>query len=108
MNSTRGWLVGALMVAGATSAIAQQAGQTPPPASAPSTTQALRLPENPQVFGTAIPPIVKATAIVNGDVITQTDVDQRLALLAIANGGKIPQDQLDSILLPTDDSDGLL
>ena len=97
MNSTRGWLVGALMVAGATSAIAQQAGQTPPPASAPSTTQALRLPENPQVFGTAIPPIVKATAIVNGDVITQTDVDQRLALLAIANGGKIPQDQLDSL-----------
>ena len=97
MNSTRGWLVGALMVAGATSAIAQQAGQTPPPASAPSTTQALRLPENPQVFGTAIPPIVKATAIVNGDVITQTDVDQRLALLAIANGGTIPQDQLDSL-----------
>ena len=97
MNSTRGWFVGALMVAGATSAIAQQAGQTPPPGGAPSTTQALRLPENPQVFGTAIPPIVKATAIVNGDVITQTDVDQRLALLAIANGGKIPQDQLDSL-----------
>ena len=37
-----------------------------------------------------MPSVVKATAIVNGDVITQTDVDQRLALLAIANGGQIP------------------
>ena len=39
---------------------------------------ALRLPENPQVFGTAMPSVVKATAIVNGTVITQTDIDQRL------------------------------
>ena len=46
--------------------------------------------ENPQLFGTAMPSVIKATAIVNGDVITQTDVDQRLALLAIANGGKHP------------------
>ena len=38
------------------------------------------LPENPQVFGTAMPSVIKATAIVNGDVITQTDIDQRLAL----------------------------
>jgi peptidyl-prolyl cis-trans isomerase SurA len=31
---------------------------------------------------------------VNGDVITQTDIDQRLALLAIANGGQIPTDEV--------------
>ena len=37
-----------------------------------------------------MPSVIKATAIVNGSVITQTDIDQRLALLAIANGGKIP------------------
>ena len=97
MNSTRALFIGALMVAGATSAIAQQDAQTAPTANTPSTTQALRLPENPQVFGTPIPPIVKATALVNGDVITQTDVDQRLALLAIANGGKIPQEEIDSL-----------
>jgi peptidyl-prolyl cis-trans isomerase SurA len=98
LNSTRAWLVGALLAAAATSAIAQQDAQNPPaPSSAPSTTQALRLPENPQVFGTAIPPIIKATALVNGDVITQTDVDQRLALLAIANGGKIPEGEMDSL-----------
>lgn len=97
MNSTRAWLVGALLAAAATSAIAQQDAQNAPAPSAPSTTQALRLPENPQLFGTAIPPVIKATALVNGDVITQTDVDQRLALLAIANGGKIPEGEMDSL-----------
>jgi peptidyl-prolyl cis-trans isomerase SurA len=30
---------------------------------------------------------------VNGDVITQTDIEQRLALLAIANGGQIPPEE---------------
>jgi len=44
-----------------------------------------------------MPSVIKATALVNGDVITQTDVDQRLALLAIANGGKIPQNEVDSL-----------
>ena len=38
-----------------------------------------------------MPSVVKATAIINGEVITQTDIDQRLALLAIANGGQIPE-----------------
>ena len=48
---------------------------------AASDDQSLRLPENPQVFGAAMPSVVKATAIVNGEVITQTDIDQRVALL---------------------------
>jgi peptidyl-prolyl cis-trans isomerase SurA len=85
------------MAAAATSAVAQQPPQTAAPSDAPSTTKTLRLPENPQVFGTAMPSVVKATAIVNGDVITQTDVDQRLALLAIANGSEIPADQVDAL-----------
>jgi peptidyl-prolyl cis-trans isomerase SurA len=98
LNSSRAWLVGTLLAAAATSAFAQQQdAQSAPDTNAPSTTQALRLPQNPEIFGTAIPPVIKATAIVNGDVITQTDVDQRLALLAIANGGKIPSDQIDAL-----------
>jgi peptidyl-prolyl cis-trans isomerase SurA len=44
-----------------------------------------------------MPSVIKATAIVNGDVITQTDVDQRLALLAIANGGQIPQGEVETL-----------
>ena len=50
-----------------------------------SSTAPLNLPQNPQVFGSPLPSVVKASAIVNGEVITQTDIDQRLALLAIAN-----------------------
>src|SRR5688500_4405251 len=58
---------------------------------------ALKLPENPIVFGTNLPSVVKATAIVNGEIITQTDIEQRLALMAIANGGRIPADEVDRL-----------
>lgn len=57
----------------------------------------LKLPEAPQLFGTTLPSVVKATAIVNGEVITQTDVDQRLALLTIANGTQIPAEEVDRL-----------
>ena len=62
-----------------------------------SSVGALKLPDNPIVFGTALPSVIKATAIVNGEVITQTDIDQRVALLAIANGGKIPANELEQL-----------
>ena len=79
------------MLAVAGTALAQQA------ANEPSSTSALKLPENPQLFGSTMPSVVKATAIVNGEIITQTDIDQRLALLAIANGGRIPAEELDRL-----------
>ena len=83
------------MLAVAGTAVAQQAAG--PAANEPSSTSALRLPENPQLFGTAMPSVVKATAIVNGEIITQTDIDQRLALLAIANGGRLPAEEMDRL-----------
>jgi peptidyl-prolyl cis-trans isomerase SurA len=57
----------------------------------------LNLPSNPIVFGNSMPSVVKATAIVNGEVITQTDIDQRVALMAIANGGDVPADELERL-----------
>ena len=84
-----------LALAGA--AIAQQATSVGQQQPAPSSTATLNLPANPQLFGTALPSVVKATAIVNGEVITQTDIDQRLALLAIANNAPIPANQLDRL-----------
>jgi peptidyl-prolyl cis-trans isomerase SurA len=87
----------ALAAALAAPAPAQQADDQSAAAATPDTTHALKLPEKLQVFGNAMPSVIKATAIVNGDVITQTDVDQRLALLAIANGGQIPADQVDAL-----------
>lgn len=79
----------ALGVAAATAAAAQD--QTGNSASS------LNLPSNPIVFGSSLPSVVKATAIVNGEVITQTDIDQRVALLAIANGGAIPAEELERV-----------
>lgn len=89
-------IAGAAVALGlASGAMAQESGQ-PGDQTQPqvNSTQSLKLPQNPQVFGTAMPSVIKATAIVNGDVVTQTDIDQRLALLVIANGGQIPADEV--------------
>jgi peptidyl-prolyl cis-trans isomerase SurA len=95
LNSARAWLVAAALAAAAASvALAQDA---PSSNDALDTAHSLRLPKNPQLFGSAIPSVIKATAIVNGDVITQTDVDQRLAWLALANGNDIPADEVDRL-----------
>jgi len=96
LNSARLWLSGAAVLLGvASAAAAQQADdQAAPPV---NTSQSLHLPENPQLFGATMPSVIKATAIVNGAVITQTDVDQRLAFLSIANGQPIPADQIDTL-----------
>lgn len=82
----------ALLLAGslAATAIAQTAGNSP------STN--LNIPANPQFFGNADPNVRKATAIVNGDVITGTDLDQRLALVMLANGGtNIPPEEVQKL-----------
>lgn len=79
----------------AAAAAAQTAGAGG--AAAPNSASALKLPANPQIFGNSMPPVVKATAIVNGQVITQTDVDHRLALLAISNGGQLPANQIEQL-----------
>jgi peptidyl-prolyl cis-trans isomerase SurA len=88
---------GAAALGLASGAMAQDAAKPDEQQPATNSTQSLRLPQNPQVFGNAMPSVVKATAIVNGYVITQTDVQQRLALLAIANGGQIPAEQIDPL-----------
>lgn len=90
---TRASVVGAAVALGlASGALAQDAPQ-PGAQSGVNSSQSLKLPQNPEVFGNAMPSIVKATAIVNGDVITQTDIQQRLELLVIANGGQIPPEE---------------
>jgi peptidyl-prolyl cis-trans isomerase SurA len=85
-----------LALGAATAALAQADTATAPAAAQPGN-RPLDLPENPELFGTKLPSVIKATAIVNGAVITQSDIDQRLALLAIANGGEIPADQIEAL-----------
>ena len=84
------------MIGAATVAVAQTADTPAAPTAGPGN-RPLDLPENPQLFGTTLPSVVKATAIVNGEVITQSDIDQRLALLAISQGGQIPADQIEAL-----------
>jgi len=74
-------------------ALAQQQPAPPAAATEPNSSAPLNLPENAQVFGPSMPSVVKASAIVNGEVITQTDIDQRFALLTIANKGRISPEE---------------
>ena len=98
VNRTRALIAsGAVALGLASGAVAQNGGRAASQQPPVNSSQSLRLPQNPQVFGTAIPSVVKATAIVNGDVITQTDVQQRLQLLAIANGSPIPAEERDRL-----------
>ncbi|MDQ3074567.1 MAG: peptidylprolyl isomerase [Pseudomonadota bacterium] len=83
-------MLGALGLVAAGTAVAQ----TAPPV---NSTTALRLPQNPVIFGSPLPQVVKATAIVNGEVITQTDINQRIALLGIASGQPVPTDELERL-----------
>jgi peptidyl-prolyl cis-trans isomerase SurA len=51
------------------------------------------------VLGQADPSVRKATAIVNGDVITDTDVEQRLNLVLAANSGRIDAQERERLRL---------
>ena len=59
----------------------------------------LNLPAEITLFGKNDPHVRKATAIINGEIITGTDIDQRLALIVIANGGKIADDERERLKL---------
>lgn len=55
---------------------------------APAAQGAITIPQNVTIFGKNDPNVRKATAVVNGDIVTGTDVDQRLALIMAANENK--------------------
>ncbi len=85
---------------GLTGAIAVTASaQTVSDTSDVSSVANLNLPSALTVFGKQDPNLRKATAIVNGSVITGTDIDQRLALVILANGGKISDEERERLRL---------
>jgi len=53
----------------------------------------ISVPQNVQIFGKNDPNNRRATAVVNGDIITGTDVDQRLALILAASDNKIGDEE---------------
>ncbi|MFM9977637.1 MAG: peptidylprolyl isomerase [Sphingomonadaceae bacterium] len=89
------------LIAGVAIAFAATAGQTqtvPATNSVPDNT-GLNLPSVLTTFGKVDPNLRKATAIVNGDIVTGTDIDHRLALIAIANGGRIADEERERLRL---------
>jgi len=62
----------------------------------------LNIPANPQFLGEGDPSIRKATAIVNGHVVTGTDLDHRVALTLFSirqNGGDVTPEELQRLRL---------
>jgi peptidyl-prolyl cis-trans isomerase SurA len=60
---------------------------------------AIEIPDNIVLFGKNDPNVRRATAVVNGDIITGTDVDQRLALILAANEGKVSAEEKERLRL---------
>lgn len=60
---------------------------------------ALKLPDNPQFFAKEDPNNRKAKVVINGEVITGTDVDHRVALIVAASGNKIGEEELQRLKL---------
>ena len=57
----------------------------------------LGLPDELTLLGNFDPNMRKATAVVNGHIITGTDLDQRVALIVNANQAEIPEDELQRV-----------
>ncbi|MDE2302866.1 MAG: peptidylprolyl isomerase [Sphingomonadales bacterium] len=77
-------------------AIAQEAESGPVQETAQG---AISIPDNIQMFGKDSPNIRRPTAIVNGDIITGTDVEQRLALILAANNNKVSAEETERLRL---------
>ena len=54
----------------------------------------LDIPEGQQLFGKNDPNLRRATAQVNGEIITGTGIDHRLTLIVAANDNKLPPEEL--------------
>ena len=86
-----------LTVAGAVALSAPLVGQTVP--NDDDVAGGLNIPKDITIFGNKDPNVRTATAIVNGTIITQTDVEQRLALVVAANGGRLPDEEKERLRL---------
>lgn len=86
-----------LAVAAAGAATGQTGSTTVEDQAVPET--GLNIPQNLQIFGNVDPNVRKATAIVNDNVLTRTDVDQRVALIRAANNVDLSPEDMDRLRL---------
>lgn len=88
-------LAGLIIGIGASAAIA---AQTVADGEVPSTAN-LNLPQNLQIFGKSDPNIRKPTAIVNGYVLTRTDVDQRFNMVVALQQFQLSEEEANQLRL---------
>ena len=72
----------------------QVTAQDAPSAAAESQEGQIVIPKDVTLFGQNDPNHRRATAVVNGDIVTGTDVDQRLALIVAASDNKLPPEEV--------------
>jgi peptidyl-prolyl cis-trans isomerase SurA len=84
-----------LLIVPVLSAVAAAQGGQSGPSSGGGT--GLDIPSDVQFVTKQEPGIRKATAIVNGDVITESDVDQRLALVLASSQVQVPPDEVQRV-----------
>jgi peptidyl-prolyl cis-trans isomerase SurA len=82
-----------LVLAGSV-AVAATAQQTSAPPAPSATASGLPISDEVQFLAQDDPSIRKATAIVNGAIITGTNLDHRMALIVLASQGQIPQSEM--------------
>ena len=90
LASTIALLAAALAPGALVPAVAQDAG----PVAAESQQGQIVIPKDVTLFAQNDPNHRRATAVVNGDIVTGTDVDQRLALIVAANDNKLPPEEV--------------
>jgi peptidyl-prolyl cis-trans isomerase SurA len=81
-----------LAILGSATALTPLLAQTVADESAPEAS--LDIPDGQKLFGKNDPNVRRATAQVNGEIITGTDIDQRLALILAANDNKLPEEEV--------------
>jgi peptidyl-prolyl cis-trans isomerase SurA len=59
----------------------------------------LSIPADAQILGNANSNVYRPSATVNGEIITATDVEQRIALVRIANNGQLPDEEIQRVRL---------
>ncbi|WP_432770197.1 MAG: peptidylprolyl isomerase [Sphingopyxis sp.] len=79
----------AVAAAGITPVVAQTVADDAVP------TTSLNIPGNVQLYGDASPNVYRPSATVNGEIITATDIEQRMALIRVANNNvELPPEEI--------------
>ncbi|MBB3939564.1 peptidyl-prolyl cis-trans isomerase SurA [Novosphingobium fluoreni] len=90
----KGLIKGSFAICAVASALATPIASAQQEPSQPNDAQGnISIPDDVKLFAQNNPNMRRATAVVNGDVITGTDVDQRLALILAANENKVGEEE---------------